>query len=41
MATAAAARMRELGAEARREIIHLGPRAAHLDSIAQWIMARA
>jgi geranylgeranyl pyrophosphate synthase len=41
MATAAAARMRELCAEARREIIHLGPRAAHLDSIAQWIMARA
>ena len=40
-AAAAADRMRELCAEARREIIHLGPRGAQLDSIAQWIMARA
>jgi geranylgeranyl pyrophosphate synthase len=40
-AAAAAERMRELCADARREIVHLGPRAAQLDSIAQWIMARA
>jgi len=40
-AAAAAQRMRELCTEARREIIHLGPRALHLDSIAQWILARA
>src|SRR5580704_8339166 len=41
MAAAAAERMRELCGEARREIAQLGSRAAHLDAIAQWIMARA
>jgi geranylgeranyl pyrophosphate synthase len=40
-AAAAADRMRELCSEARREIVQLGPKAAHLDSIAQWINARA
>ena len=40
-ADAAAQRMRELCAEACREIAQLGPSAAHLDSIAQWINARA
>jgi geranylgeranyl pyrophosphate synthase len=40
-ASAAAQRMRELCGDACREIIQLGARGAHLDAIAQWIMARA
>ncbi|HEX4455867.1 MAG TPA: polyprenyl synthetase family protein [Kofleriaceae bacterium] len=40
-ADAAAQRMRELCSDACREIAQLGPKAGHLDAIAQWINARA
>jgi geranylgeranyl pyrophosphate synthase len=38
---AAATRMRELCADARRELTELGTRGAQLDAIAAWMMARA
>jgi hypothetical protein len=41
LASAAAERMRELGAEARAIAASLGPRAARLDAIAAWFAARA